>query len=151
MRHARLAIVVVEILALSTAQVIGQSSRRSAAPAGARTIVVPANVDWTTTTLSVRRGQWLRFEPSGEIRLSFDGGDTATAAGAKDMRLVGKAPIPTIPAGVLIGRVGNRPPFSIGDSAQAVQMPADGRLFLGVNDDHVPDNSGNYVVKVWEP
>ena len=26
-------------------------------------------------------------------------------------------------------------------------MPADGRLFLGVNDDHVGDNSGNYVVK----
>ena len=30
-------------------------------------------------------------------------------------------------------------------------MPDNGRLFLGVNDDHVPDNSGNYVVKVWEP
>jgi hypothetical protein len=151
MRHALLATVVVEILALGAAHVFAQSSQRSAAPAGARTIVVPANVEWTSTTLSVRRGQWLRFEPSGEIRLSFDGADTATAGGAKDLRLVGKAPIPTIPAGVLIGRVGNRPPFSIGDAAQALQMPADGRLFLGVNDDHVPDNSGNYVVKVWEP
>ena len=30
-------------------------------------------------------------------------------------------------------------------------MPANGTLFLGVNDDHVPDNSGNFVVKVWEP
>jgi hypothetical protein len=30
-------------------------------------------------------------------------------------------------------------------------MPADGRLFLGVNDDHVADNSGNYVVKIWQP
>ena len=30
-------------------------------------------------------------------------------------------------------------------------MPDNGRLFLGVNDDHVEDNSGNYVVKVWEP
>ena len=151
MRHALLATVVVELLAMGAAQVLAQSSERSAAPAGARTIVVPANVEWTTTTLSVRRGQWLRFEPSGEIRLSYDGNDTATAAGAKDMRLVGKAPIPAIPAGVLIGRVGNRPPFSIGDTAHALQMPGDGRLFLGVNDDHVPDNSGNYVVKVWEP
>ena len=150
MRHALLATVVVELLATGAAQVLAQSSERSAAPAGARTIVVPANVEWTTTTLSVRRGQWLRFEPSGEIRLSYDGNDTATAAGAKDMRLVGKAPIPAIPAGVLIGRVGNRPPFSIGDTAHALQMPGDGRLFLGVNDDHVPDNSGNYVVKVWE-
>jgi hypothetical protein len=30
-------------------------------------------------------------------------------------------------------------------------MPEDGRLFLGVNDDHVADNSGNYVVRIWEP
>jgi hypothetical protein len=30
-------------------------------------------------------------------------------------------------------------------------MPASGRLFLGVNDDHHADNSGNFVVKVWEP
>jgi hypothetical protein len=89
--------------------------------------------------------------PSGEIRLSFYDDDTATAAGAKNSRLGGKAPIPTIPAGTLIGRIGNRPPFSIGDTTQALQMAADGRLFLGVNDDHVPDNSGNYVVKVWEP
>ena len=42
-------------------------------------------------------------------------------------------------------------PFSIGNTTQAFQMPANGTLFLGVNDDHVPDNSGNYVVKVWEP
>ena len=30
-------------------------------------------------------------------------------------------------------------------------MPDNGRLFLGVNDDHVQDNSGNFVVKIWEP
>jgi hypothetical protein len=150
MRNALLATVVLEILALGAAQMFA-GGQRSAAPAGAHTVVVPANVEWTSTTLSVRRGQWLRFEPSGEIRLSFYDDDTATAAGAKNLRLGGKAPIPTIPAGTLIGRVGNRSPFSIGDTGQAVQMPADGRLFLGVNDDHVPDNSGNYVVKVWEP
>jgi hypothetical protein len=150
MRHMLLATAMVEILALG-ASPLNAAGRQSAAPATARTIVVPANVEWTSTVLTVKRGQWLRFEPTGEIRLSFDGADTATAAGAKDQRLVGKAPIPTIPAGALIGRVGNRPPFSIGDTRQALQMPADGRLFLGVNDDHVPDNSGNYVVKVWEP
>ena len=149
MRQALLATLVLEILALGAARMLADD-QPGGAPAGARTIVVPANVEWTTTTLSVRRGQSLRFQPSGEIRLSFYPDDTATAAGAKNMRLGGKAPIPTIPAGTLIGRVGNRAPFSIGDTGQALRMPADGRLFLGVNDDHVPDNSGNYVVKVWE-
>ncbi len=125
--------------------------RRSEAPRGARSVVVPANVAWTHTGITVSRGQWLRFEPSGEVRLSFNGDDTATAAGAKSFRFAAKAPIPTIPAGALIGRVNNGKAFSIGDTTQAFQMPANGTLFLGVNDDHVPDNSGNYVVKVWEP
>lgn len=129
----------------------GNQNMRTAAPAGARSVVVPSNVAWTNTGMTVTRGQWLRFEPSGEIRVSTNGDDTATAAGVRNFRLVDKAQIPTIPVGALIGRVNNGQPFSIGDTTQAFQMPADGRLFLGVNDDHLPDNSGNYVVKVWEP
>ena len=54
-------------------------------------------------------------------------------------------------AGTLIGRVNSGKPFSIGATTNALQIPATGTLFLGINDDHVPDNSGNYVVKVWEP
>jgi len=124
---------------------------RSAAPAEARSVVVPGNVQWTNTGITVNRGQNLRFEPSGEVRLSFNGEDMARAAGSATFRHSDKAPIPTIPVGALIGRVGNGQPFSIGDTTQAFDMPANGRLFLGVNDDHVADNSGNFVVKVWEP
>ena len=125
--------------------------RRSDAPRGAKSVVVPANVAWTNTRIQVTRGQWLRFEPSGEVRLSFNGDDVAVAAGAKSGRKAEKATIPSIYVGALIGRVNNGKPFSIGDTTQAFQMPANGTLFLGVNDDHVPDNSGNFVVKVWEP
>jgi hypothetical protein len=125
--------------------------RRSDAPRDARSVVVPSNVAWTNTGIQVKRGQAMRFEPSGEIRLSFSGEDVAVAAGAKSGRMTDKAPIPTIYAGALIGRVNNGKPFSIGDTKQAFQMPANGTLFLGVNDDDVHDNSGNYVVKVWEP
>ena len=124
---------------------------RSAAPPNARTVVVPSNVQWTNTGFNVSRGQYLRFEPSGEIRLSMNGEDIAHAAGALDNRHNDKATIPSIPVGALIGRVGNGEPFSIGDTTNAFDMPASGRLFLGINDDHHPDNSGNFVVKVWEP
>lgn len=124
---------------------------RSAAPANARSVVVPSNVLWTNTGFNVSRGQYLRFEPSGEIRLSTNGEDIGRAAGALDGRKADRATIPTIPVGALIGRVGNGQPFSIGDTTMAFDMPDNGRLFLGVNDDHVQDNSGNYVVKVWEP
>lgn len=125
--------------------------RPSEAPRRARQVVVPGNVQWTNTGFTVSRGQMLRFEPSGEIRLSFNGDDVARPAGALSFRFAEKAPIPTIPAGALIGRVGNGQPFSIGDTTQAFDMPNTGRLFLGVNDDHVADNSGNFVVRIWEP
>ena len=124
---------------------------RSAAPASARSVVVPSNVQWTNTGFNVSRGQYLRFEPSGEIRLSTNGEDMGRPAGAMSARRADKATIPTIPVGALIGRIGNGQPFSIGDTTNAFDMPDSGRLFLGVNDDHVGDNSGNYVVKVWEP
>ena len=124
---------------------------RSAAPAQARSVVVPANVQWTNSGFNVSRGQYLRFEPSGEIRLSTNGDDIARAAGALSGRHADKAPIPSIPAGALIGRIGNGQPFPIGDTTNAFDVPDTGRLFLSVNDDHVADNSGNFVVKVWIP
>ena len=127
----------------------GQSN--SQAPSGAREVVVPGNVQWTATGLYVRRGQRLRFEPSGEIRLSLNGEDISRPAGALSFRFAQKAPIPTIPAGALIGRINNGQPFSIGDTTQVFDMPENGRLFLGVNDDHVPDNRGEFRVKVTVP
>ena len=113
-------------------------------------MVVPSNVQWTNTGFNVRQGQDLRFEPSGEIRLSTNGDDIGRPAGALNGRKADRATIPTIPVGALIGRIGNGQPFPIGDATTAFDMPANGRLFLGVNDDHVNDNSGNYVVRVWE-
>ena len=116
-----------------------------------KTVIVPSNVPWTNTGIKVTREQRIRFETFGVIRLSFDGNDVAMAAGARSGRMSAKAPMPSAFVGALIGRVNSSKPFSIGNTAQALQMPADGRLFLGVNDDLVADNSGNYVVRVWEP
>jgi hypothetical protein len=122
----------------------------SSAPASARTVVVPSNVEWTNTRINVTRGQRLRFEPTGEVRLSFDATDVAHPAGSVTSRHNGNAPLSTTPVGTLIGRVGTGQPFSIGDSTNVFEMPASGRLYLGVNDDLVDDNSGNFVVKIWD-
>ena len=121
------------------------------APSNARSVVVPSNVQWTNTGFTVAQGQRLRFETSGEIRLSLNGEDTANGGGASSGRRADGATIPSIPVGALIGRVNNGQPFAIGNSPDAIVIPGTGRLFLGVNDDHVPDNSGNFVVRVWEP
>ncbi|GAC1468114.1 MAG: hypothetical protein PVSMB1_17000 [Gemmatimonadaceae bacterium] len=168
MRRPLLVPVLLGIVALGSTQVVARSRQdrrdrrldqhtraeydgRSNAPRYARTIVVPGNVAWTNTGIKVKLGQRLRFEPSGEIRMSFHGDDVAVAAGARNGRMSDKAPIPSLRLGALIGRVNSGRPFPIGDSTQAVQMPGSGTLFLGGNDDYVGDNSGNYVVKISEP
>ena len=51
-------------------------------------------------------------------------------------------------AAALIGRIGNDM-FFIGDETGPVRMRSAGRLFLGVNDDVLTDNSGNFRVVVY--
>jgi hypothetical protein len=114
-------------------------------PAGA--IRVPANAGWVPTNITVRRGDRISFSVSGQIELSDESGDSAVAGGSVRGRRAAGSPIPDALAGALIGRVGNSGPIAIGDQAQ-VTMPAAGQLFLGVNDDHVGDNRGDFVVQV---
>ena len=55
------------------------------------------------------------------------------------------APIRNMFAGALIGQIGGYPPFAIGDQ-RSITAPVSGRLYLGVNDDHLPDNRGEFTV-----
>jgi hypothetical protein len=116
-------------------------------PAG-RQVMVPSNVAWVDTGITVRKGQRFRIVGSGDVRLSSNADDVATPAGAASYRFSPKAPIPTIPVGALIGKIGNGAPFSIGRTENAFTMSDNGRLFLGINDDYVADNVGTYTVYV---
>ncbi len=117
---------------------------------GTRESVVRADQAWTSTGIIVRRGDTVRFETTGEIQLSGDPNDKAGPAGSLSGRQAPNAPIRRSLAGALIGRVGNGAPFGIGDQT-SVPMPASGRLFLGVNDDGLSDNSGEFRVIVTAP
>ena len=116
-------------------------------PGGAG-VAVPANVCWTNTRRSVRQGQRVTFNGSGEIQLSADRNDVAGVAGSRTGRTSPNAPIPGALAGALIGRVGNSRPFGIGDQTIALGMPASGQLWLGINDDHCGDNRGQFKVQI---
>jgi hypothetical protein len=50
-------------------------------------------------------------------------------------------------AGALIARIGNSRPFGIGDQT-SIPMPAAGVLFLGINDDGLQDNTGEFRVEI---
>jgi hypothetical protein len=115
-------------------------------PQGA--IRVSANSTWVPTNIVVRQGDRFVFNVTGQVQLSDDAGDIATAGGSHRGRRTQSAPIPNALAGALIAKIGNSAPFGIGDQNAAISMPAAGALFLGVNDDHVNDNRGEFVVEI---
>jgi len=111
-------------------------------------ITVSPKQAWTATGLTVRKGEVLAINATGEVQLSTDTNDVATPFGSKSGRKAANAPLPSALAGALIGRIGtNGTPFAIGSGVQ-VPMPAAGQLFLGVNDDGYEDNQGEFRVDV---
>jgi hypothetical protein len=118
----------------------------SALPEG--TVRVPASVQWTATKLMIRRGDRVLFTAEGEIQLSGEADDKASASGSLKGRTAANAPMPAVLAGALIGRIGNGAPFAIGNQSLPLPMPGDGPLWLGINDDQLGDNSGQLIVRV---
>jgi hypothetical protein len=116
-------------------------------PTEAPTVRVSAQRSWTDTGLNVQEGDMVVFSASGEVRLSGTPSDLARPAGSVEGRRADQAPFPSQLAGALIARVGDQV-FGIGNQTQALRMPATGRLELGINDDYVGDNSGEFIVRV---
>jgi hypothetical protein len=95
----------------------------------------------------VRRGEVLRFNTTGEVRVGGGAEDVAQPAGVTGGRTAAGTPIPSSIVGALIGRIGNGQPFGIGNQT-SVPMPAAGMLFLGINDNNFDDNSGEFRVEI---
>jgi hypothetical protein len=113
---------------------------------GPGTINVVANQEWTDTGIVVREGETLALRANGQIELAPN--QRTGAAGIAGGRRGDQTPLPAAPAGALIARIDDGAPFLIG-SQTSVRMPASGRLFFGVNDDVVSDNSGEYQVTIF--
>ncbi len=112
-----------------------------------RTVVVPATERWVDTGIFVQRGNTVTLDSTGRVVLSTDPSDTASPQGSDKGRKANDAPLRDQPAGGLIGRIGESEPIYIGNS-RSIQAPASGRLYLSVNDDHLPDNRGEFRVNV---
>jgi hypothetical protein len=109
---------------------------------------LPANTQWTDTGITVRQGQVLTFRASGEITLSSDSNDKAIPQGSLTGRRATRSPAPELLAGAVIGRIGNGRPFPIGAGPVNIPAPASGRLYLGINDDVMTDNTGQFEAHV---
>ena len=96
---------------------------------------------------AVRRGETLHFNSTGEVMWAPDAADRATLRGAISGRKAPTPPVGNAPGGALIARIDNGKPFLIGNQG-SVRMPATGQLFLGINDDVVTDNTGDFFVTI---
>ena len=103
---------------------------------------------WIDSGVFVYAGDIVRFDATGTIQMSGDGADVADPGGARSGRHASNAPLPERPAGAVIARINQGAPIFVGANTSGIRMPQTGRLYLSVNDDHLPDNTGEFRVVV---
>ena len=114
-----------------------------------RQVIVSADVPWNDAGIEVRAGQTIYFEAQGQVRWGRDRRDGP--AGERNSPSNPSRPMGNRNAAALIGKVGHASNdfFFIGDETGAIRMRSSGRLYLGINDDVLTDNSGNFRVVVY--
>ncbi len=114
-----------------------------------RQVIVSADVAWNDTGVDVRQGQTVYFEAQGQVRWGRDRRDGP--AGERNSPPNPGRPMGNRNAAALIGKIGTDSGdlFFIGDDTGAVRVRGSGRLYLGINDDVLTDNSGNFRVVVY--
>ena len=111
-----------------------------------RQVIVSADTQWNDAGIDVRSGQTIYFEAQGRVRWGRDRQDGP--AGERNSPSNPNRPMGNLNAAALIGKIGNDM-FFIGDETGAIRVRNSGRLYLGVNDDVLTDNSGNFRVVVY--
>jgi hypothetical protein len=108
----------------------------------------------TDSTIDVRSGDQITITATGKIiagrRLGEVGPEGGRVGGFGS--IVGTRPVPTAGPGALIGYIRlstgqTSQPFYIG-SQLTISAPADGRLYLAINDDDYSDNGGAFKVTI---
>jgi Ca2+-binding EF-hand superfamily protein len=112
-----------------------------------RAVTVDSRAPWTSTGMHVNAGDIVTYQADGVIQMSTNPDDRATPNGSVSGRNATNAPRPDQRAGILLARVGGGPVIALGANASFTAQTS-GELLLGVNDDHFPDNSGEFDVSL---
>lgn len=109
---------------------------------------------WTDTGVDVRVGDVFIINATGGIQFSVGAALRSPNGDSVDCRHLDADiarwtfPNPDVPCHSLIGRIGSSGAiFEVGSSGR-FRFPVSGRLFLGVNDNFFPDNSGSWTAKI---
>jgi hypothetical protein len=139
------------------AQTESQGASESNSPsqsASVKTIIVEGKRPWTDTGIDLSAGDSVSVNASGNITFSRGGqaigpqGDQPSCAVFRSPRV--RYVARDLRCHSLIGRIGSVGTFfEVGSSTQ-FRAPVAGRLYLGVNDNFFPDNSGNWTAVISE-
>jgi len=164
-KPARLRFLGCAVLAAVSVLAAAAQEPQAAERALVKKIVVPANAGWVDTGLDVLPGEEYFFKAGGEI--SLQKGNPSASCGPAGLDLVTvQQPVPDQNLGALIGKVaqliGVRRDEDTGEEVRdeiaayffigvenSLSAPLKGRLYLGVNEDVVKDNSGEFTVEVF--
>ena len=121
---------------------------------GERDVEVPGNSRGVDAGIDIRAGDQITFTATGTIVAGQRAGTVGPEGGRSTGfgSIIGTRPVPSAGVGALIGYVRmldgqNSQPFFIGSSLTWT-APAEGRLYLLVNDDNYNDNSGAFSVHI---
>jgi len=138
----------------------------AAGPANEKAVIiaVPGHLPWTDTGIDVSAGEEIFFAARGQISLQKGNPESECGPEGYDIQTA-RQPLPGKNLGALIGKVVIAVIETVDEktklercdeigeifllgSGGRVEMPARGRLFLGINDNVIGDNAGKFTVTI---
>jgi len=127
-------------------------------------IKVPANAAWTDTGLDVRTGDVVHLSAAGIVSLQKGNPEAFCGPQGLDMQTL-QQPMAERNLGALIGKVIRLISIEVNEETKEeirnelvemfyvglesrIEIPLDGRLYLGINELVVEDNTGEYEVTI---
>jgi LmbE family N-acetylglucosaminyl deacetylase len=110
--------------------------------------IVKGTTEWLDTGIDLKPGQVIELRSEGEVVWKKDGFHWCDPNGNRIYTRWGNRAVLGSPVGALIGKIGSSSEqvFLIGNKLE-MEAYAEGRLYLGINDDNVKDNAGFF--NVW--
>jgi hypothetical protein len=138
---------------IATGLLSGLAGTAESAYADASTTVsVPGAQPWTDTGVSVQAGDSVSITADGIIRIA--GSDPGKTPDGAPGCIATDSPTdsweaPGLTCWSMIGQIGSNAAFEVG-SNDTFTATSSGELFLGVNDDYFPDNSGAWSASITD-